>query len=426
MKFFIPINSEIVICYLIGLLPLMLITGSFFPDLFIVISDILFVFLVVKKRKWNFIYNKFTIIFIIWCFYLIILSLNSQFVYLSLESSLFYFRFGLFALSIWYILESLNKDLFIKVFTITIFFSYSILIIDSFFQFFYGANFFGFPYESGRLTSFFGDERILGSYLSRMMPMLFAVLCLNHYKIQYINKFAILILILSDIIIYLSGERTAFFYLILFSIFVIILTKKFKLLRIVALLFSIIFILVLSVNYSTVKERMINRTMEQVYSGDPNTDEKTINVFSVQHEIVYRTAFKIFLDHKIIGIGPKNFRKVCENEIYHTFTKQDRSIYGCQSHPHNTYIQLLTETGVIGFLFIFIIFLYINYMFVKQKYFDLINKIILYNDYQLFLLLALYISLWPLAPTGNFFHNSLNIIYFMPIGFLLNSFYSKN
>ena len=65
-------------------------------------------------------------------------------------------------------------------------------------------------------------------------------------------------------------------------------------------------------------------------------------------------------------------------------------------------------------------------MFVKQKYFDLINKIVLYNDYQLFLLLALYISLWPLAPTGNFFHNSLNIIYFMPIGFLLNSFYSKN
>ena len=46
---------------------------------------------------------------------------------------------------------------------------------------------------------FFGDERILGSYLSRMMPMLFAILCLNYYKIQYINKLAILILILSDI-----------------------------------------------------------------------------------------------------------------------------------------------------------------------------------------------------------------------------------
>ena len=56
---------------------------------------------------------------------------------------------------------------------------------------------------------------------------------------------------------------------------------------------------------------------------------------------------------------------------------------------------------------------------------DIIKNIVLYSDYQIFLLIALYISLWPLAPTGNFFHNWLNIIYFMPIGFLLNSFYLK-
>ena len=185
---------------------------------------------------------------------------------------------------------------------------------------------------------------------------------------------------------------------------------------------------------------MIHRTIEQVYSDNPNytpiqdtaalnsdnTHKKVINIFSVQHNTIYRTAIKIFLDNAIIPIGPKNFRKVCENEKYHTYTEQDRSINGCQSHPHNTYIQLLTETGVPGFLIIFIFFLYINYIFIKKKYFDLVKKITIYNDYQLFLLLALYVTLWPIAPTGNFFHNWLNIIYFMPIGFLLHSFYNKN
>ena len=416
---------EKIVCYLIGLLPLMLITGSFLPDLFICISDIIILFLIIKNKYWKFFLNNFSIFFLIWYLYLVFLSLNSEYILHSFESSLFYFRFGLFSISIWYLLESLNKDLFIKIFIISISFSFIILIIDSFFQFFHGSNLIGFPYNSGRLTSFFGDERILGSYLSRMIPILFAVLFLNYYKLKNFTIFAIIVLILSDIIIYLSGERTAFFYLILFSILVIFLTKKFKILRLSALIVSLIIVFVLSLNFNSVKNRMVNRTIDQIYSGDPNTDEKKVNIFTVQHETIYKTAFKIFKDNIIIGIGPKNFRKVCEKEQYKTFTEQDRSIDGCQAHPHNTYLQLLTETGVIGFLVLFFLFLYINYMFFRHKYLDIIKNIVLYSDYQIFLLIALYISLWPLAPTGNFFHNWLNIIYFMPIGFLLNSYYLK-
>ena len=32
---------------------------------------------------------------------------------------------------------------------------------------------------------------------------------------------------------------------------------------------------------------------------------------------------------------------------------------------------------------------------------------------------ALVITLWPLAPTGNFFNNWLSIIYFLPLGFII-------
>ena len=44
----------------------------------------------------------------------------------------------------------------------------------------------------------------------------------------------------------------------------------------------------------------------------------------------------------------------------------------CSNHPHNTYLQLFAELGVFGFLFIFILFLYvfknlISYSLMKYK-----------------------------------------------------------
>ena len=121
------LNFEKIVCYLIGLLPLMLITGSFLPDLFICISDLIILFLIIKNKYWKFFLNNFSIFFLIWYLYLVFLSLFSEYILHSFESSLFYFRFGLFVISIWYLLESLNKDLFIKIFIISISFSFTIL-----------------------------------------------------------------------------------------------------------------------------------------------------------------------------------------------------------------------------------------------------------------------------------------------------------
>jgi O-antigen ligase len=41
------------------------------------------------------------------------------------------------------------------------------------------------------------------------------------------------------------------------------------------------------------------------------------------------------------------FRIICKDEKYAT------GITPCMTHPHNFYIQLLAETGIIGFLFLF-------------------------------------------------------------------------
>ena len=46
----------------------------------------------------------------------------------------------------------------------------------------------------------------------------------------------------------------------------------------------------------------------------------------------YVTAYKIFLDNKVFGVGVKNFRNFCSDEKYEV------SSLSCSTHPHNIYI----------------------------------------------------------------------------------------
>ena len=51
--------------------------------------------------------------------------------------------------------------------------------------------------------------------------------------------------------------------------------------------------------------------------------------------------YKILMDNKTLGVGVKNFRKFCSNQKY------IESSLSCATHPHNTYIQILSEIGII-------------------------------------------------------------------------------
>ena len=84
------------------------------------------------------------------------------------------------------------------------------------------------------------------------------------------------------------------------------------------------------------------------------------------------------------------------------------NISGVNNHPHNTYLQLLSETGFLGFLFVIVIWLFCIFK--------------LFTDIEFYykcLLLGLIINLFPFMFTGNFFNGWLSILYFYPLGFLI-------
>ena len=51
----------------------------------------------------------------------------------------------------------------------------------------------------------------------------------------------------------------------------------------------------------------------------------------------------VFLDAPLLGIGTANYRDLCTDIL------AEGSGYRCDNHPHNFYIQMLAETGVLGF-----------------------------------------------------------------------------
>ena len=151
----------------------------------------------------------------------------------------------------------------------------------------------------------------------------------------------------------------------------------------------------------------------------------------------YKAAFIIFNDNKLIGVGPKNYRNVCDYSKYRVLNKiavernknsieqkNENYFYNtCTTHPHNFYLQILSETGIFGFIIIFFYFLYVSFKIISYIYnYNFKNKENL-NIFVFTLYLSIFINMFPLAPSGSFFSSYLGILLFLPLSIL--NYYNK-
>lgn len=385
----------------------LLVTGPFLPDLIVSSLSLWFLYYSLKYKIYKIYKNIYFYFFIAFCLVCILSSILSDNILVSLRSSLFYIRFGVFALLISYLIEQNKKILnyFYYAFLIT----FSSLVIDGYFQFFQGSNLFGYKIgENYRVSSFFGDELILGSYLARLYPLFFAIFVVRSNKRPLEIVTVSILFVLIDILIFFSGERASFVLFNLSTIFVIIFISNYKWLRIGVFTFSLFIITILLINDEKLYDRYIVSSKRSM-GLDSSVTQKYF--FSPGHESLIRTSWKMFLDKPIFGQGPKLYRIKSYDPKYETGTSPHHP------HPHNFYVQLLAETGIVGFLFLAGLFCYFLFLSLKHIYIYFIYKTKWLSDYQICLLSGLLITIWPLTTNGSIFGNYLMLFYTLPIGF---------
>ena len=277
------------------------------------------------------------------------------------------------------------------------------------------------PLDYPRISGLFGEELILGSYLSRILPLTIGLFFLKKINIKIILAFIIFI----EILIFISGERTALGLVGLSTILFILFIRGFKFLRIISLIIVFIFSSLILFQFTETKNRIINHTFMEL--GLSSNKQVQINfegvepiykeyyIFSPKHQSLILTSINMFKDKYILGHGIRSFKYKCSDPKY------ELNQYSCASHPHNVLSQILSEIGLMGLLFYLLVFFYLLYFLYIQIFSKTEEKNISFQNYKVCLIICIILSIWPLYPSGNIFNNWLSIIFYLPVGFYLNS-----
>ena len=119
---------------------------------------------------------------------LLIISLEAEDISFSIKSSLFYFRIGIFSCFIWYLIEK-DKNI-LTYFYYVLILCFSALVMMAIINILHEKNF--WISNNQFVFHLFWDEAIMGSYLSRLFPLLFAFIFIkkkNKFEIYLYRTF---------------------------------------------------------------------------------------------------------------------------------------------------------------------------------------------------------------------------------------------
>lgn len=299
-----------------------------------------------------------------------------------------------------------NIDLISKAWLIIL----SLVLIDTFYQYFNGVDFFGFKsqlldisfcnndninskniFESItndlvifdncpiykrtlRLSGPFGNEYVVGGFLVN-----FSLLAIFFSKFLS-NKLKFFYLLIVFILIVLSGERmSALLYLLGIMLIGIVYFRK----KIVTLFIFAACFFTLSFSLVSFDKRLSLRVAETMsivknFKSDDNP-----------YFALFFNSITIFEKNVFLGSGPRSFRDEC-------LKITNKTILTCRNHPHNLYFEIVSEMGIYGlFFFIFILWKILHNSFKLLKSNN--NNITLIN------FVSIMILIFPLKTSGAIF-----------------------
>ena len=363
---------------LFSIIPLTIIAGSAVSVINILLIDFSFIILLTYKKDYYFLKNKTMIYFFILYIYLIFNSFISINYSEGILRNFGFLRIIILFVAINYFFQ--DEIFFKKVFKFWSLFIF-IVLIDVLIESFTGKNILGFGGEiyHKRIVSFFKDEPVVGGYLNGFYLIIIGFL-LNEFKDNR-NYFTVLLSIIFIISILLTGERSNFIRAFLgIGVFFILYKNLDIKKKVIIISATMLLIFILVFNSSFLKIRFVNQINHLLMKQD--------NIYL--H--VYESAFEVFKNNKLFGVGNKNYRVETCNKINKNVK------YICTTHPHQIYFEFLSEHGLIGTLIILLIF----YKLIFSKILRTISE---KNYIKTGSLIYLILVFTPIIPSGAFFNN---------------------
>jgi O-antigen ligase len=315
--------------WLTTLLPLFIIAGRGAGDSALTITAILFVLLSSIKRDIQPFKEEWFLFFISFWVYMIVRSFFADDISLALKKSIPIIRYGLFAL--FFHKLGMNKPNSSKNILICLSTVVAFLAIDGYVQFFRGIDILGMPsvYAGGyhRLTGPF-TKMALGSIISILsFPLIYYCIhqILKQKKNITLNSTFCFVLYF---IIMLSGDRTALIQTTLCMGFSLMFLSQnpLKMFILGTLLLLLTALLLYVVGGKGIIERQFLSTLHSIK-----------NYSSTPYGSIYNAAFAIIKKHWFFGVGPAHYNHCVAMNV-------------CSDHAHHIYLELLTETGVVGLM----------------------------------------------------------------------------
>jgi hypothetical protein len=161
-------------------------------------------------------------------------------------------------------------------------------------------------------------------------------------------------------------------------------------------------------------------TTTQIIPVNFNKKNERLEEFSmgvgIEYFKLFNSAIYVFKNKFWFGSGTKSYLKSCVELI-----KYNNNLL-CAPHPHNIYLEVLINQGIIGMVFFltFLIFLF------KKYYLDLSalkmnNKKLL----KISLLIILIVELWPLRSYGSIFQTVNGTLFWFLISISSSNLFTK-
>ena len=388
--------------WILLLFPFCQVMGPFWVNFSLILSSVIFLYELIKKNYYNEIKLNWIYFYLIFVFYNILHSFFATDILNSLQSSFFQFRYLLFSLFIFLCISNSKNIEFIIKFWLGL-----VLLVsfDTIYQYFFLKNIFGLPIRGVRPSGLFGKELVVGAFIAYIsVPVIFYYFN-KFYNQNLKGKFLYsLIYLFLFTTVALTGERLSFLVFFISSIIIFIFNTSLKKFIILTMTL-IIFLITIYFNSSSFNSRV------------KDFNNILANFYDSSYGRLWESGYLLFEKNKIFGVGLKNYRVDCDNQI----DPRPESIpQFCSTHPHNFVLEILSETGLVGFFIFFIFFFYLIFYFKnKIRY---LRSDIAFKKYSSLLygnILILLIYVWPLKTSGSFFTTWNGSFFWLNLGIAL-------